>query len=165
MYIDTYSSPLGNILLAADDEGLNGLYFEGQKQFDDKLLTEREDKVSAILEDTRRWLDIYFSGEEPTFTPQLHMLGTDFRLTIWKLLLEIPYGKTTTYSKLAKLIAKQRSLQRFSAQAVGNAVANNHILIIVPCHRVIGSDGSLIGYAGGLDRKSKLLKLEGINYC
>lgn len=106
--------------------------------------------------DTKRWLDIYFSGHEPDFTPPLHPVGSPFRQAVWQLLLEIPYGQTTTYGALAKRL----NAGRMSAQAVGGAVGHNPISIIVPCHRVVGANGSLTGYAGGLERKIKLLEIE-----
>lgn len=113
------------------------------------------------LREVRRWLDIYFSGHEPDFMPPIHMIGSDFQLTVWELLTQIPYGETTTYGELAKRVAQKRGLPCMSAQAVGGAVGHNEISIIVPCHRVVGTGGSLTGYAGGVDRKQKLLTLEG----
>ena len=159
-FTNKYESPLGKILLAADEEGLIGLWFEGQRYFAKNLSNEIEEKNLKIFDDTKNWLDIYFSGTEPNFTPQLHLLGTDFQIAVWKLLLKIPYGKTTTYNELAKIIAEQKNLSKMSAQAIGGAVARNNISIIIPCHRVIGSNGRLTGYAGGIDRKLKLLELE-----
>lgn len=106
--------------------------------------------------DTKRWLDVYFTGREPDFTPPLHPAGSSFRQAVWQLLLEIPYGQTTTYGALAKRL----NAGRMSAQAVGGAVGHNPISIIVPCHRVVGTNGSLTGYAGGLDRKIRLLEME-----
>lgn len=111
----------------------------------------------------RKWLDIYFSGKEPDFMPPVHMIGSPFRLSVWELLRQIPYGETVTYGELAKMVAEKRGLSRMSAQAVGGAVGHNEISIIVPCHRVVGSDGSLTGYAGGVDRKERLLTLEGVD--
>ena len=156
IYFANYGSPLGNILLAADDEGLTTLDF-----------TEKKDAVSRnhpILREAARWLDIYFSGQNPGFTPPLHLLGTPFQTEVWRLLLDIPFGKTTTYGALAKEIAQRRGVQRMSAQAIGGAVGRNPVALIVPCHRVIGADGSLTGYAGGLDKKARLLSLEGITF-
>ena len=164
-FTNKYESSLGKILLAADEEGLIGLWFEGQKYFAKNLSIEHEEKNLKIFDDTKKWLDIYFSSCEPKFLPQLHMLGTEFQISVWKLLLKIPYGKTTTYGELAKIIAGQKNLPKMSAQAVGGAIAHNNISIIIPCHRVIGSNGSLTGYAGGIDKKSKLLELEQVNNC
>ena len=110
-----------------------------------------------------RWLNVYFSGREPDFTPKLHLIGSDFRQAVWALLLQIPYGQTVTYGQLAARLAAERGLARMSAQAVGGAVGRNRISLIIPCHRVLGADGSLTGYAGGLDRKAKLLALEGVD--
>ena len=161
-FTNIYESPLGKILLAADEEGLIGLWFEGQKHFAKNLSAEYEERDLEIFDDTKKWLDMYFSGIDPNFIPQLHLIGTNFQIAIWKLLIKIPYGKTSTYAELAKIIAKQNNLSKMSAQAVGGAVARNNISIIIPCHRVIGSNGSLTGYAGGIDKKSKLLELEQI---
>lgn len=106
------------------------------------------------------WLDIYFNNKIPDFTPPLLLKGTDFRMTVWKMLLDIPYGKTVSYGDIAKAVAKSRGIEKMSAQAVGNAVGHNPISIIVPCHRVVGSKGSLTGYGGGIKRKKELLRLE-----
>ena len=162
-YISHYHSPLGNILLAADQIGLTGLWFEGQKYFALYLDKEHEEKEVPVLQQTKKWLDIYFSGKEPDFKLPLHFTGTDFQNEVWEILSAIPYGQTTTYGEIAKQIAAKRGLARMSAQAVGGAVGHNEISIIVPCHRVVGSNGSLTGYAGGIDKKVKLLTLEKVN--
>ena len=159
-YINHYHSPLGTILLAADDTGLTGLWFEGQKYFAQGLDKETEEKEFSVFQTVRRWLDVYFSGQAPDFQVPLHFQGTTFRKEVWKILLSIPYGETTTYGAIAKQLAAKRGLPHLSAQAVGSAVGHNKISIIVPCHRVIGADGSLTGYAGGIWRKEKLLALE-----
>lgn len=164
-YLTTYSSPLGEISLACDTHGLTGLWFKDQKYFraslsPEHIYIEKTDLLPSALAESIRWLDIYFSGKEPDFTPALHLTGTPFRMDIWTLLLDIPYGKTITYGEIASQLAKQRGIKSMSAQAVGGAVGHNPISIIVPCHRVIGSDGSLTGYAGGTDRKTYLLSLE-----
>ena len=151
-YTQTISSPLGNILLSADEVGLTGLWFDGGRYYAETLPEEHVERETPILMDTKRWLDIYFTGREPDFTPPLHPTGSPFRQAVWQLLLEIPYGQTTTYGALLGDGA--------SARAVGGAVGRNPISIIVPCHRVIGADGSLTGYAGGVDRKIRLLALE-----
>ena len=122
-----------------------------------------EEKNLAVFDQTRRWLDLYFSGREPGFTPALNPVGSAFRRTVWEILLKIPYGKTTTYGQIAREIAAARGLAKMSAQAVGGAVGHNEISIIIPCHRVVGTHGSLTGYAGGIDRKIKLLQLEGVD--
>ena len=159
-YISHYHSPIGDILLAADDIGVTGLWFEGQKYFALHLDKEHQEKDLPVFTETKRWLDIYFSGKEPDFTVPLHFKGTDFQKEVWEILCSIPYGKTMTYGEIAKKIAFKRGLKHMSAQAVGGAVGHNPISILVPCHRVIGSNGSLTGYAGGIDKKNKLLTLE-----
>ena len=159
-YINHYHSPLGTILLAANDTGLTGLWFEGQKYFAQGLDKETEEKEFSVFQTARRWLDVYFSGQKPDFQVPLHFQGTAFQKEVWEILLSIPYGGTTTYGAIAKQLAAKRGLPHLSAQAVGSAVGHNKISIIVPCHRVIGADGSLTGYAGGIWRKEKLLALE-----
>lgn len=161
-YTVKYHSPLGEMLLAADAVGLTGLWFAGEKFFAAGLDPEHEEGNLPVFETARKWLDLYFSGKEPDFMPPIHMIGSPFRLDVWKLLRQIPYGQTVTYGELAKTIARQRGLPRMSAQAIGGAVGHNEISIIVPCHRVVGADGSLTGYAGGLDKKERLLALEGV---
>ena len=161
VYTCHYESQLGGILLAADEIGLTGLWFDGQKYFARELPAERTEKEMPILTETKRWLDIYFSGTEPDFLPLLHPIGSTFRQEVWKLLLQIPYGKTVTYGELARQLAEKRGLPRMSAQAVGGAVGHNQISVLIPCHRVVGANGSLTGYAGGIQKKVKLLELEG----
>lgn len=159
-YISYYQSSLGGMLLAADDIGLTGAWFEGQKYFALCLDKQYEEKEIPLFERAKRWLDIYFSGNEPDFNVPLHFMGTEFQKEVWKILCTIPYGKTTTYGAIAKQLAARKGLEHMSAQAVGGAVGHNKISVIVPCHRVVGADGSLTGYAGGLDKKVKLLNLE-----
>lgn len=159
-YTHHYQSPIGNILLAADLIGLTGLWFEGQKYFALYLETEHEEKELPLFDETGRWLDIYFSGKEPGFSVPLHFKGTDFQNEVWKILCSIPYGETTTYGAIAKQLAVKKGLGHMSPQAVGGAVGHNPISIFVPCHRVVGANGSLTGYAGGIDKKIKLLTLE-----
>ncbi len=161
MFIRHYDSPLGGILLAADEQGLTGLWFEGQKYFARSLPPAREERETPVLADAARWLDVYFSGHEPDFTPPLHPAGTPFQRAVWALLGQIPYGGTTTYGALARTLAARGGLASMSAQAVGGAVGHNPVSVIVPCHRVVGADGSLTGYAGGIARKIALLRLEG----
>lgn len=160
MYTMHYDSPLGGILLATDEIGLTGLWFDGEKYFADVLAPEHIARKTPILLETKRWLDLYFHGQKPDFTPPLHPIGSPFRQEVWGLLLQIPYGQTTTYGALAKQVAARHGLSRMSAQAVGGAVGHNEISIIIPCHRVVGADGSLTGYAGGIDKKAALLTLE-----
>ena len=159
-YIQHYDSPLGGILLAADEIGLTGLWFDGEKYFADNLSSEHTEQETPILAEVKRWLDIYFTGKEPDFMPPLHPIGSEFRQSVWEILLQIPYGRTITYGEIARQLAKKQGLARMSAQAVGGAVGHNEISIIIPCHRVVGTNGSLTGYAGGIDKKVKLLELE-----
>ena len=147
--------------MAADENGLIGLWFEGQKYFADTLPDEHVSQETPVLTKAKKWLDIYFSGEEPKFTPPLHPVGTAFRQAVWKILLQIPYGQTVTYGEIAQQLAAEQGISTMSAQAVGGAVGHNKISVIIPCHRVIGADGSLTGYAGGIDKKIALLGLEG----
>lgn len=159
-YTHRYQSPLGDITLASDGEVLTGLWFDEQKYFLATLCKKHEEKDLPIFEQADHWLDLYFSGKEPDFTPSLSPKGTAFRKAVWDILLTIPYGQTLTYGEIAGKIAKQRGLAQMSAQAVGGAVGHNPISIIIPCHRVVGSNGSLTGYAGGIERKVHLLTLE-----
>lgn len=159
-FIQHYASPLGGILLAANDIGLTGLWFDGQKYYADNLPAEHIERETPILTDAKRWLDVYFTGNEPDFTPPLHIVGSAFRQKVWKLLLQIPYGQTVTYGELARQLAEKQGAEHMSAQAVGGAVGHNPISLIIPCHRVVGTHGSLTGYAGGIDKKIMLLELE-----
>ncbi len=163
-YTSTFISAMGKILLACDDTGLTGLWFEGAKyygQTSGQLFEKKNNNSHPIFQDTRYWLDLYFSGKEPDFIPPLHLLGSSFRINVWQILLTIPYGKTTTYGEIARTLAERKGLSQMSAQAVGGAIAHNPISLIIPCHRVIGKNNHLTGYAGGLDKKAKLLALEG----
>ena len=155
-----YKSPLGSILLAADEVGITGLWFEGQKYFANTLPEDYVPQETKILTEAKKWLDVYFSGEEPNFTPPLHPNDSIFRKAVWQILLEIPYGQTITYGEIARRMAEMKNTSHMSAQAVGGAVGHNEISIIIPCHRVVGTNGSLTGYAGGIDKKISLLKLE-----
>ncbi len=155
-----YDSPLGRILLAADEQGLIGLWFEEQKYFAQGLPEERREAETPALTQTKDWLDIYFSGKEPDFTPALHPAGSTFRQAVWQILLQIPYGQTMTYGEIAKKMTQMHDAPHMSAQAVGSAVGHNEVSIIIPCHRVVGTNGSLTGYAGGMEKKVALLKLE-----
>ncbi len=160
VYTCTYKSELGEILLAADEIGLTGLWFTGQKYFASTLLGEYISRETSILAEAKKWLDVYFSGKEPTFTPPLHPAGSDFRQAVWKILLQIPYGQTITYGEIARQLAAVQGTSHMSAQAVGGAVGHNEVSIIIPCHRVVGTNGSLTGYAGGIEKKVALLQLE-----
>ena len=160
IYTYKYKSPLGHILLAADEIGLTGLWFEGQKYFANTLPEDYVPQETKILTKAKKWLDVYFSGEEPKFTPPLHPDGSTFRQAVWQLLLQIPYGQTITYGEIARRMAEVKKVPLMSAQAVGGAVGHNEISIIIPCHRVVGTNGSLTGYGGGIDKKISLLNLE-----
>ena len=153
-YTCHYNSPLGGITLSSDGEALTGLWFDGQKYFADTLDTEHAEKRLPVFDEAVRWLDLYFGGEVPDFTPELSPRGSAFQRSVWDALLAIPYGHTTTYGEIAKKLGCK------SAQAVGGAVGRNPVSLLIPCHRVLGADGSLTGYAGGVDKKRSLLKLE-----
>ena len=155
-----YDSPLGDILLAADEIGLTGLWFAGQKYYPAQL-TESSERSFSALEEAVCWLDQYFAGNRPDFTPAVHLMGTQYQVAVWESLLTIPYGKTVSYGAIGAITAERLGKERFSARAVGAAVGRNPISVIVPCHRVVGAGGSLTGYAGGLNRKERLLTLEG----
>ena len=161
VYTAHYRSPLGGILMAADEEGLTGLWFEGQKYFARGLAGSTEERETPASAAARRWLDEYFAGREPRSTPPLHLVGTEHQRAVWDVLLSIPYGRTMTYGQIASRLAESRA--RVSAQAVGGAVGRNPVSIIVPCHRVVGADGSLTGYAGGIEKRLRLLELEGVD--
>lgn len=160
VYTKHYLSPLGGILLAADEVGLMGLWFDGKKYYADNLPKEHTEEETPILSEASLWLDVYFTGKEPDFMPPLHPIGSAFRREVWEILLQIPYGATATYGDISKRLAKKMGLEKMSAQAVGGAVGHNEISIIIPCHRVVGTSGSLTGYAGGIDKKVRLLELE-----
>lgn len=162
-YTYHYTSTIGDITLASDGEALTGLWFDGQKYFADTLSSEHEERTLQIFTDAVKWLDIYFSGKIPNFTPKLNMQTTPFRKAVWEIMLTIPYGQTMNYGDIAARIAEQKGLTKMSAQAVGGAVGHNSISLIIPCHRVVGTNGSLTGYAGGIEKKKKLLKMEGVD--
>ena len=159
-YRKWYPSPLGRILLAADETALIGLWFEGQKYFARGLSPDCQEKDTPVLDEAARWLTLCFSGRRPEHTPPLRPCGTPFQRTVWALLQAVPCGTTVTYGTLAQQATEKMGTPRTSARAVGNAVSRNPISIIIPCHRVVGADGSLTGYAGGLERKTALLRLE-----
>lgn len=155
-----YESPLGTLALSSNGTGLTGIWFCGSKYFPQDLNDRAVLQKDAVLDTAEKWLDIYFSGEEPQFSVPLSLSGTPFCMQVWDCLMKIPYGQTVTYKDIARTVAEKRGLAKMSAQAVGNAVGKNPVSIIVPCHRVIGSDGSLVGYAAGVDIKRALLTLE-----
>ena len=162
-YIHHYDSPLGGITMASDGKALTGLWFDGQKYFGNGLDKDVRKDILPVFDQTVQWLNIYFSGKAPGFTPPLNMKTTPFRKSVWEILLTISFGKTMTYGEIANRIARQNGLSRMSAQAVGGAVGHNAISLIIPCHRVVGANGSLTGYAGGIDKKAKLLALEQVD--
>ena len=159
-YTHHYDSPLGGITLASDGDALIGLWFDEQKYFADTLKEAAEEKSLPVFEEAERWLDIYFSGKAPDFTPKLSMRTTAFRKMVWEIMLTIPFGQTMTYGQIAERVAQQLDLPQMSAQTVGGAVGHNAISLIIPCHRVVGKNGSMTGYAGGISKKICLLQME-----
>ena len=162
IYRTDYESPLGRVTLASDGESIVGLWLEGQKYFGDTVNGEmhREDRL-AIFAKTRDWLDRYFRGEKPAIAEiLLAPAGNRFRQEVWKILCDIPYGEVMTYGAIARMIAERLVREKMSAQAVGGAVGHNPVSIIIPCHRVVGANGSLTGYAGGIRTKIRLLEHE-----
>jgi methylated-DNA-[protein]-cysteine S-methyltransferase len=162
VFTNKYKSPFGGIILASDGEALTGLWFAGQKYFGSTLSCENNEKQLPVFEKTKAWLDCYFGGGEPDFMPSVKLNGSEFRLAVWEILKRIPYGQLITYGEVAAEMARQRTV-KMSAQAVGGAVGHNPVSIIVPCHRVVGMNGNLTGYASGIERKIELLKLERVN--
>lgn len=160
IYTHNYQSPLDKIVIASDGTAITGLWFVGQRHFDIEVEGCITDKDLPIFDEVSRWLDIYFTGNNPGEIPAVRMNGTPFQLEVWQILQAVPYGKLITYREIAELIAKKRGITKMSARAVGNAVGRNPVSILVPCHRVVGSSGKMTGYAGGIERKVKLLKLE-----
>jgi methylated-DNA-[protein]-cysteine S-methyltransferase len=164
-YSTQYSSPLGNMTIACDGENLSGLWFEGQKYFYGSLTEDPiENDCIPVLYTTKKWLDNYFAGKKPKLSElPLAPIGGEFRQSVWKILCKIPYGSVMTYGEIAKKIATDNGIEKMSAQAVGGAVGSNPISIIIPCHRVVGSNGSFTGYAGGIQKKITLLTIEGVD--
>ena len=159
-YVYHYHSPLGDITVSSNGSEITGLWFEGQKYFGATLPSDYEEKVLPVFEETKKWLTIYFGGKAPDFTPPLKMETTSFRKAVWEILLTIPFGQTMTYGEIAEIMAKKRGIAKMSARAVGGAVGHNPISLIIPCHRVVGTNKSLTGYAGGIERKVQLLTME-----
>ena len=162
IYTTHYKSPIGDLLLASKDNKLIGLWIEGQKYYMSNFLEEmKENDNDKTLLKAKKWLDRYFNKEKPSIKElELNPMGSEFRQAVWKILCEIPYGKVTTYKEIAEEIAEQKGIDKMSAQAVGGAVGHNPISIIIPCHRVVGTNGDLTGYAGGIDKKKYLLEHE-----
>ena len=164
MYYKIYHSPIGKLYLVSDGVYLTGCYLENQKYFPNKLNDWEENDNFEIFINSIDWLTKYFNGENPDIDNiNIKLKGTDFRLLVWEILRKIPYGKTTTYKDIANKIVKIKDLDNVSAQAVGNAVAHNPLLIFIPCHRVISQNKSLVGFAAGIENKKILLDLEGNN--
>ena len=169
IYYCYYNSPIGKILLASKNKKLIGLWIEGQKYYFGKLKKEMKDEIKEkadeeILLQAKNWLDRYFVGEKPEISElDINPIGSDFAKNVWKILCKIPYGEVTTYGDIAKKMAKIMNKDKMSAQAIGGAVGHNPISIIIPCHRVVGKNGNLTGYAGGIDKKVKLLEIENVD--
>ena len=162
-YLSDYSSPLGDMILSGQDKVLTGLWFTNAPNSLPQTAEKYIKQEIPIFYTVKKWLDIYFNKKEPNFMPQILLIGSPFQLSVWKILQTIPYGQTITYGDIAKILAKAQNRPRMSAQAVGGAVGRNKISILIPCHRVVGANGNLTGYAGGMDRKYQLLAYEGIN--
>lgn len=164
-YSAYYDSPVGRIMLGTNDKGLVGLWIEGQKYFGDTVDGEFMEKPELpVFNAVRKWLDEYFAGNKPSISSlALAPIGGEFRQAVWQILCEIPYGEFLTYGQIAKKMAARLNRKTMSSQAVGGAVGRNPISIIIPCHRVVGSNGSLTGYSGGLSTKIQLLELEGVD--
>ena len=163
-YVSCFDSPIGQMLLRQDGDALTGLWLEGQKYYPVEFPTDAHWEDTPLLEQTKDWLNQYFAGQRPQISQlPLNPRGTDFQRLVWKQLCRIPYGQTVTYGWIARQLAEQEGRARMSAQAVGGAVGHNEISIIIPCHRVVGTSGSLTGYAGGMDRKIALLKTEHVD--
>lgn len=163
-FIQFYDSPLGKLAMRSDGGALIGLGLVSKQAAVAAIAGSRpQEKSLLIFQETVRWLDSYFRGRAPSFTPKLKLSGSDFQKRVCEIMLTIPFGKTVTYGEIAARIARERGIPRMSAQAVGGAVGANPILIIVPCHRVIGAGGNLTGYGAGMERKIQLLKLEKVD--
>lgn len=166
LYINHYQSPLGVMTMSSNGEALTGLWFDCSQQnsrFLQGAKREKANNFSKVFEEAEEWLNIYFTGRAPDFMPNISLVGTEFQKAVWDILLSIPYGGIITYGEIADKIAKERGIKRMSAQAIGGAVSHNQISLIVPCHRVVGKNGKLTGYAGGIDKKLQLLSLEGVD--
>lgn len=167
IYTSIYKSPIGQILIGTKDNKLVGVWIENQKYYlsDFKEKVERVDNYNnEAITKTKKWLDKYFNKEKPNVNElEIDLIGSEFRKSVWEVLKKIPYGEVITYNDIAKEIAKQKGINKMSAQAVGGAVGHNPISIIIPCHRVVGANGSLTGYAGGIKNKKYLLEHEGVN--
>ena len=164
MFKSYYNSNLGKIIIVADNRYIYGLYFDNQEYLPENLEKLEINNNSPIIKQVKLWLEEYFNGKKPNLENlPIKLIGSEFKMLVWSVLKTIPYGKTITYGEIAKTLAKKTNKEKISARAVGNAVGHNPISIIIPCHRVIGANGKITGYAGGIDKKIALLKLEGIN--
>ena len=164
MFKSYYNSNLGKIIIVADNRYIYGLYFDNQKYLPENLEKLEINNNSPIIKQVKLWLEEYFNGKKPNLENlPIKLIGSEFKMLVWSVLKTIPYGKTITYGEIAKTLARKTNKEKISARAVGNAVGHNPISIIIPCHRVIGANGKITGYAGGIDKKTALLKLEGIN--
>lgn len=164
MFKSYYNSNLGKIIIVADNRYIYGLYFDNQKYLPENLEKLEINNNSPIIKQVKLWLEEYFNGKKPNLENlPIKLIGSEFKMLVWSVLKTIPYGKTITYGEIAKTLARKTNKEKISARAVGNAVGHNPISIIIPCHRVIGANGKITGYAGGIDKKIALLKLEGIN--
>ena len=162
-YTMEYASPLGPLTVASDGESITGLWMKGQKYYAATLGEHADDATPRVFADAAKWLDGYFAGEKPQRSLPLAPKGSDFRQAVWDMLCEIPYGEVTTYGEIARRMALKTGRPTMSSQAVGGAVGHNPISIVIPCHRVVGANGSLTGYAGGIDKKISLLRLERVD--
>jgi methylated-DNA-[protein]-cysteine S-methyltransferase len=160
-YIHKIKSPLGQLTVSSDGQNISGLWIEGQKYFAKTLEKDVLEQNLPVFETLEKWLALYFSGGEPDFMPPLNPRGSPFQKSVWNNLCKIPYGQTTSYGELAKQFDRENKGKHTSPRAIGGAVGRNPISILIPCHRVIGKNGSLTGYAGGIAAKTMLLKLEG----
>ena len=164
MFKSYYNSNLGKIIIVADNRYIYGLYFDNQKYLPENLEKLEINNNSPIIKQVKLWLEEYFNAKKPNLENlPIKLIGSEFKMLVWSVLKTIPYGKTITYGEIAKTLARKTNKEKISARAVGNAVGHNPISIIIPCHRVIGANGKITGYAGGIDKKTALLKLEGIN--
>lgn len=162
-YSMKYESPIGKCLLVSDKKHLVGVWLEGQKYYCPLKEPLQENDNYAVLRKTKAWLEQYFAGNQPDISElPLRPIGSDFRQQVWKILAGIPYGEVMTYGEIARIIEEKNNIEKMSAQAIGGAVGHNPISIIIPCHRVVGANGSLTGYAGGLEKKRWLLQHEGV---
>jgi methylated-DNA-[protein]-cysteine S-methyltransferase len=161
-YVHRIESPVGTLTVASDGQNVCGLWIEGQKYFAKTLGQAVAEQSLPVFEQVRKWLDVYFSGKDPGFMPPLAPGGSAFQKSVWDMLCAIPYGQTTSYGALAKQSEARNGGKQTSARATGGAVGHNPISILIPCHRVLGANGNLTGYAGGVDKKMRLLELEGI---